>query len=228
VIYLEDILNMKFGIAGTSIWQQNQALIEHLTLDRDTVVVELQCLKMALGATELICLSTCNRVEFLYVTDDKSEEGILHRLIDYFFCGDTMTNFSPNDFYHFTGKDAITHLFRTTASLESLVVGETQIASQFKDAYQLAVDNSLCGHILTNLSEEALKVSKKVRRETSIGEGAVSMASLAVKSLISKLDPETAEPVMALVGSGEMTVKLARYIKKTSVGQLLFVTREAV
>lgn len=216
---------MEFGIIGTSIWQQNMPLLELLTLDRDDKHEKLTQLKDALGISEMIYLSTCNRVEFFYVNLEGDNRGnILHRLIDFFFSDGTELNFFPNDFYHYTGKEAITHLFRTVASLESLVVGETQITGQFKDASIDALDHNLAGPTLKKLSEEALLVAKKIKRETSLGEGAQSMASLASTELKEYYEGKT-DLVFALVGAGTMTEKFAKYINKAKLGRLIFVNR---
>lgn len=216
---------MGFGIIGTSIWQQNLPLLEKLTLDRETKIEKLHRLKEALGVSELIYLSTCNRVEFVYFAEDNNGDShFLHRLIDFFFNDGNEINFFPNDFYHNTGKNAITHLFRTVSSLESLVVGETQITGQFKDAYEEAVGSGLVGLSLNKLAKEALVVSKTIKRETSIGNGAQSMASLAAEELQAYFSSDD-EPLIALVGSGEMTDKFARYIKKENIGRMVFVNR---
>lgn len=216
---------MEFGIIGTSIWQQNMPLLELLTLDRDDKHDRLIQLKDALGISEMIYLATCNRVEFFYVNHEEDNRGnILHRLIDYFFADGTELNFFPNDFYHYTGKEAITHLFRTVASLESLVVGETQITGQFKDASLDALDHNLAGATLKKLSEEALLVAKKIKRETTLGEGAQSMASLASMELTEYFEGKT-DLVFALVGAGSMTEKFAKYINKAKLGRLIFVNR---
>ena len=216
---------MEFGIIGTSVWQQNMPLLERLTVARDNKLDILEQLKSHLGVNEMIYLSTCNRVEVIYSTPKTTENGRrLHKLIDFFFQDSSDICFFPNDFYHFTGKEAITHLFRTTASLESLVIGETQITGQFKQAYQFAVDSGLAGPTLGSLAQEALVVARKVKRETSIGEGCLSMASLAAGALNSALKKKE-NPVIALVGSGAMTVKLAKHIRQSSNARFLFVNR---
>ena len=215
----------EFGIIGTSIWQQNMALLERLTINRETKLETLNELKKALHLDELVYLSTCNRVEFIYVTSgDYTGDEVLHRLVDYFFRNGRQISFFPNDFYHYTDKEAITHMFRTVSSLESLVVGETQITGQFKSSCQEAVEAGLAGDGILKVAEEALAVAKKVKRETGLGEGSVSMASLAGNE-IAKHVKDMDQPLIALVGSGEMSVKLARIIKKHQLGRMLFVNR---
>lgn len=215
---------MTFGVIGTSIWQQNMALLERLTLDRETREEELKRLKNALGLDELIYLATCNRVEFLYVSPDENVERLLPRLVDFFFRGGRDISFFPNDFYQYRDRDAITHVFRTVASLESLVIGETQISGQFKQACQDCSEIGLVGPYLKKLADEALVLSKRVRSETSLVNGSLSMAALATAELKSLSDSDR-EPVIALVGAGEMTVKLANYISETKLGRILFVNR---
>ncbi len=214
---------MEFGIIGTSIWQQNVKLLEHLTIDRDSRVETLKRLKDHLSLDELIYLSTCNRVEFVYVSSGRfGGSKLLHRLIDFFFRGQQGFGFFPNDFYHYTGREAVAHLFRTTASLESLVVGEAQIAGQYKEAYMEALATGLAGVALKDISEEALVVAKKVKRETAVGSGSVSMASLAADELASACNENS---LIALIGAGTMTIKLARYVLDHKLGRLLFVNR---
>ncbi|MFC1475254.1 glutamyl-tRNA reductase, partial [Candidatus Zixiibacteriota bacterium] len=194
-------------------------------IDREAKPQILQELKEALGISELIYLATCNRVEFFYAIEDKYPRGnILHRLIDFFLCDSSDINFFPNDFYHYSGKDAITHLFRTVSSLESLVVGETQITGQFKDAYEEAFGEGLAGQQLKKLANEALNVARKVKRETGLGEGSQSMASLASSELETYFKG-AASLSFALVGAGTMTEKFAKYIIKTKMGNLIFVNR---
>ncbi len=216
---------MTTGVIGTSIWQQNMQLLERLTIDRSLRPADLARLRTALDVDELVYLATCNRVEFIYsASSNMSNQKRLHRLIDFFFRGQANIPFFPNDFYHFTGREAITHLFRTTSSLESLVVGETQITGQIKQALQDAQQNGLVGPQLGTLINEALMVAKRVKRDTSIGVGALSMASLAAMELRDHLC--TADnPAIALVGSGAMTQKLANYLVEHRFARLLFVNR---
>ncbi len=216
---------MKLGIIGTSIWQQNMPLLERLTINRDSKIETIQKLKEILGLKELIYLSTCNRVEFIFVKPRHiSNNTILHKMIDFFFKGNTTINFFPNDFFSYSGKEAISHLFRMTSSLESLVVGETQISNQFKTAYEEAKSIGLCGPMLNSIAKEALMVAKRVKKETSISNGCISMASLATNELKNTLD-KIETPKVAIVGSGEMSVKMAKYVKDIFNGQIIFVNR---
>jgi len=216
---------MEFGIIGTSIWQQNMPLLEKLTLDRDKKHDILLEIKAILDLDELVYLATCNRVEFMYIISEQNRGARLtHRLLDFFFRERRDINFFPNDFYHYEDKEAISHLFRTASSLESLVLGENQIAGQIKQAHQEAMDEGLAGPVMDGLVQESLNVARKVKSQTSLGEGCLSMASLAANELIDGLG-ETNSPVVALIGSGTMQVKLARYVRESLAGRILFVNR---
>lgn len=217
---------MEIGIIGTSIWQHNLPLLQRLTLDRDNRNDELSRLKQYLGAQELFYVATCNRVELMYVRDEQASlnGSMLHRVLDFFFADGRDVSFFPNDFYHYTGKDAIRHLFRTVSSLESLVVGETQVTGQFADALAACKEAQLSGPVLEAVTKQALQVAKRVRRETEIGQGAVSMASLAVSTIRRQL-PSNARPRIALVGAGPMTAKCAGHLHKGMPCDLVFVNR---
>jgi len=217
---------MRYDIIGTSVWQQNMPLLERLTIDRKARPKILKALKQQLGLTELVYLATCNRVEFLYTIPDNSDSAgrILHRLIDFFLCRGLRISFFPNDFYCYEGRDALTHLFRTVSSLESLVVGETQITGQFKEALQEARAQGLCGDVLSKLGGEALLVARRVKQETDIGRGSLSMASLA-SAVISNQLPHSRPPRVVLAGTGNMTIKLAQYLREGTEVELLFVNR---
>lgn len=216
---------MEYGIIGTSIWQQNLPLLEKLTIPRENQEEALNELKSAAGFDELIYLATCNRVEFVYtVSNGNGNSRPLHRVIDFFFRNQRDIAFFPNDFYHYTGKEAIAHVFRMASSLESLVVGETQITGQFKQAFERAAASALIGPGLSGLAQEALLVAKRVKRETSIGQGCLSMASLAADCVRMTLKDKP-QSVVALVGSGAMTAKLARHLRQSLKSKLLFVNR---
>jgi len=216
---------MELGIIGTSIWQQNMPLLEQLTLDRDKKNDILTEIKALLDLDELVYLATCNRVEFIFVTSRANRGArVMHRLIDFFFSERRDISFFPNDFYRFEGKDAVTHLFRTASSLESLVLGENQIAGQLKQAGQDAFEAGLSGSVLDSLIQEALNVARKVKSQTTLGEGSLSMASLAGNELRAGLNA-TENPLIAMIGSGKMQVKLAKFVRESLGGRLLFVNR---
>jgi glutamyl-tRNA reductase len=217
----------RYLVVGTSFKESDGALrdVFHLpSVDRDT----LRDLHHALGASELVYVATCNRVEFVMrETRGVPDEAILERLMGYFAVkSDTLPTDAWRGAFHIhRGPQAIRHLFRVTSSLDSMVVGEAQILGQVKRAYHAAVDAGTACSYLECLFEEAFRCARRVRRDTSLGAGSVSMASLAV-SAITSTDPPS-EAAVALVGSGEMTSKVAMFLAGHGFRNLCLVNRTA-
>ncbi len=155
---------------------------------------------------EAFLLSTCNRVEVLVVArDGDAARHRLRRLFRREIAGDSgAPGVEPEGaFYEHCDVDAVRHVFRVCSSLDSMVVGEPQIARQMKDAYEAAVACRACGAVLSRLLQSAFAASKRVRRDTRIGERPVSVARVAVdlaRRIFESFDDKTA----LLVGAGEM------------------------
>ena len=155
-------------------------------------------------------LSTCNRVE-IYARVSNQDSGI--DFIKQFICD--FHDLSPMEleehFYSFRNEEAVEHLFRVSSSLDSMVLGETQILGQVKDAYSLARDLRSTGLILNQLFEKAFSVAKKVRDETGIAERCVSISSAAVE-LAQKIFDDLENHTVMLVGTGEMAELAAKHL----------------
>jgi glutamyl-tRNA reductase len=121
---------------------------------------------------------------------------------------------------HASGRQAVTHLYRVAASLDSLVVGEPQILGQLKDAIALAREHNTIGAKLDRVVRSALKVAKQVRSETAIGAGQVSVPSVAVdlaRQIFDRLDGRTS----LLVGAGEMAESAAKLLARAGADLLV-------
>jgi glutamyl-tRNA reductase len=179
-----------------------------------------------LGICEVLLLPTCNRVE-AYVTVEESKSldewvELLQRewaklvQIEY-------TDFKKVLFV-FKHGEAVNHLYRVVCSLESLVLGEGQILGQVKDAYNVAIKYRTVGLQLHQLFQRALSTGKRVRTETSINEGAVSISYAAVelaRKILGELDTQKA----LLVGAGEMSELAASHLVNAGVKSPVFVNR---
>ncbi len=133
------------------------------------------------GIREGILLSTCNRVE-VYAVVEQLESGYA-RVQE--FLADTHLSLSseqltPHLYWH-ADDHAIGHLFRVAASLDSMIVGESQILGQLKDAFEMALAHKRSGVILNKVVKKAISVAKRVRTETKIAETAVSVSYAAVE-----------------------------------------------
>lgn len=176
--------------------------------------------------SEMVVLSTCNRVE-LYAAQDSRDDAPTQQQIARFFADFHQIPLDDfvNDLLERTGPDAVRHLFEVTSSVDSMVLGEPQIVSQVKDAYDVALQNDACGPLTNALFQGALRVSARVRTETKLAEGRVSIASVAVgefgKSIFDRFDDKT----VLIIGAGEMAAETLRYLKEEGVRDIVVVNR---
>ncbi len=159
---------------------------------------------------ENLIISTCNRVE-IYARVNDVDGGILRLkkfLSEYH---QIPIERLEQHFYTYKEQETVEHLFRVSSSLDSMVVGESQILGQVKDAYSLAKSLRTTGIILNQLFEKAFNVAKKVREETGIAESAVSISSAAVE-LARKIFDDLDNHTVMLVGTGEMAELAAKHL----------------
>lgn len=159
------------------------------------------------GVREGMILSTCNRVELLTHEDDGGADGRAF-LEEYFSVEPALLR--PY-LYEFREREAVRHLFRVAASLDSMVVGEPQILGQVKESYSVARSVGAVQATLERLLQSAFSVAKKVRSETEIGSSSVSIASIAVE-LAQKIFGSLEGKKVFLVGAGKMSELAARHL----------------
>ncbi len=159
-------------------------------------------LRQQKGIEEAALLSTCNRTEAYVVTDapEAGKEAVLAFWSAYH--GVPRETFAPYVYAH-RGSDAARHLFRVAGGLDSMIVGEAQILGQVREAFTLAREGGGIGPILSRLFRQAIAVGRRVRRETGIGRGAVSVPGAAV-AVAREVWGELAGRKVLVLGSGEM------------------------
>ncbi len=184
----------------------------------ENVLLELNSLK---GVEESMLLSTCNRVEAYVVS---RFNGIADVILDFFRQKGQLSPEQMKSFYVKRGREAVKHGFMVASSLDSMVIGEPQIVGQFKDAFFLAKDLGTAGRVLSRFCESALKVSKKVRRETAIAKNAVSISFAAVE-LAKKIFGYLNDKTVAIVGAGEMAELAVLHLVSAGVKNVLVVNR---
>lgn len=170
---------------------------------------------------ELVILSTCNRVE-LYAVSLGSEFEQLESLL-----ADTHNFQSPKlapALYKLLDEDAISHLLRVAAGLDSVVLGEPQILGQVTDAYMAARRVGSAGKILSRMFQSAIQAGKRARTETAIGHNPASIASVAIK-LISEIVPDIASSRIMVLGAGEMAELSVEALRKRGAEQVVVVNR---
>jgi len=177
------------------------------------------------GIKEGLLLSTCNRVEVYAVVEDV-ESGFAR--IEAFLADTHLAlpadELTPHLYCH-TGDRAIAHLFRVASSLDSMIIGESQILGQLKDAFEAALAHKASGMILNKLVKKAISVAKRIRTDTKIAETAVSVAYAAVE-LAKKIFSNLSDKTVLLVGAGEMAKLAARHLVANGVRRVLITTRD--
>ncbi len=177
------------------------------------------------GLPEAVVLSTCNRAE-VYAScsqPDQARLDINRFLSDW---NDLPDELLTPHLYELVDQEATRHLFRVAAGLDSLVVGEPQILGQVKDAYSLAADQARTGALLNRLFHSAFSVGKRVRTDTTLGEGAVSVSYAAV-ALARKIFGRLEGLNVLLLGAGEMGKLTAQHLRSQHVARIVIASRTA-
>lgn len=161
---------------------------------------------------EILLLSTCNRIEiYAYVNNPENSKNIILDLLSKYKRMDFNQINNLADFY--INQGAIHHIFCVASSLDSLVVGETQIAGQLKSAYKFCFDNSFCGKNMTRLIHFAFRCAAEVRNSTQISQSPISIASVATKEGIRLLEQNNIDNKIAIViGVGEMGILTSKHL----------------
>jgi glutamyl-tRNA reductase len=172
---------------------------------------------------ESVVLSTCNRTEIYGVVNDLSQlNGQIPKFLLNFVPESTAIPSSA--FYHQNNEKTVEQLFQVACGLDSLVLGETQIFGQVKNAYSLASEHGATGLILNKLFHYAFHSGKRVRTETRIGEGAISVASVGV-DLAKKIYSDLSEKKVLLVGAGEMAKQTVVHLNGQGVKKIYIINR---
>ncbi|MBI3492135.1 MAG: glutamyl-tRNA reductase [Acidobacteria bacterium] len=178
----------------------------------------------ARGSTrEAVVVSTCNRAELYVACDDvaPTRDDLVRFVGD--FHGLAQADLAPH-LYAVSDLDAARHLFRVAAGLDSLVVGEPQILGQVKEAHTAATEAHTVGPVLNRLFHGSFAVGKRVRAETGLGAGAVSVSYAAV-ALARKIFGDLTGRSVLVVGAGEMGKLTALHMKSQGVHHMTIVSR---
>jgi glutamyl-tRNA reductase len=177
---------------------------------RDAVLTQI---KEECGIQELMYLSTCNRVEFTLVYEGYPDEVFLSRFFEIFFAGNNdEINFALNNHSLYHGDAALRHLFEVASSLDSLVVGEREIITQVRNAFEQSSAAGLTGDTIRVVVKKTIETAKAVYTETDIARNPVSVVSLAYRKLRALNVPLDARFI--IVGSGVTNTAMARYLRK--------------
>jgi glutamyl-tRNA reductase len=215
---------MMFLVVGCNHRTAPVALRERLAIGQEVTPRALD-LFAARCDCEALVLNTCNRVELYLARPDHAELPPTQALAEYLaeFHRVPASEFSGS-LYEYRQTDAINHLFRVVASLDSMIVGEGQITAQVKRAYEMAHEQGAVGPVLHALFQHALNVAKRVRRETGIAKGHVSISSTAV-DYVSQVFDHFSDKTILVIGAGKMGELTLRHLKTLGPRQICVTNR---
>lgn len=214
---VRDIWLVSFSHHNTSIEERDR-----LAFSPDEVEAFVPSARNVLGDSELAVLSTCNRTEFYGYGGGPPWEKLGPLVVQQkHLPAETIAH--PSEF---RGKDAARHLFRVAASIESLALGEDQILSQVKEVHRQILGLPTKSPVLDRLYQFAIRAGKRVRTETTLCDGAVSIASASVE-LSKRIYGDLSSLEIVLVGAGETAENAAEHFKASGATQFVVANRGA-
>lgn len=211
---------MKLFVAGLSYKTAPVAVREKLAVQASRLPCCGCRLKVAGRLSEVVLVSTCNRVEVYGVT------SLTHVPAERLFqeLASEEMDFTPY-LYVKEGKEAVAHLFSVCSGLDSMVIGETEITGQVKKAYQTAQAAKLTGRLTNRLFQTGLQTAKEVRTQTGIGRGATSVGSVAVELAERIFDRDLSQKSVMIIGAGKMGEACVRHLAKKAARAVVVTNR---
>lgn len=205
-------MKQSFKAVSLSYKKAPLAIRELLTLDEATCSRLLERLHDHLGLTDVLVLSTCNRTEVYYTADTDNSAAIVDTLSE-------LKEIDAGSYYSYftifnSAAEAVQHLFEVALGLEAQVVGDMQISSQVKKAYQRSTEANVAGPFLHRLLHTVFAANKRVQQETAFRDGAAS-TSYATLELVRELTASIEQPRMLIVGLGEIGADICRHFGKS-------------
>ncbi len=198
-------------------------LRERLAFSKDETAAALEALQKSPAISEVVIISTCNRVEALLATKSRSNAVDAVKTFISEFKKLPVAQFEEALYVH-NGEEAVRHVFRVASSLDSMMVGEPQILGQMKEAYLAATLKKTSGVILNRLLHKTFFVAKRVRTETGIGDHAVSISYAAIE-LGRKIFGSLEGKKVLLIGAGEMAELAVEHLIRNRVGDIFVANR---
>src|SRR5664280_2252112 len=185
----------------------------------------LSSLRSIKGVGEVLYLSTCNRIEIIAGIDEPDDDEAVRGLNDFLAQnGNLIPAEAANCIYKYYDEEAVRHIFRVASSLDSLVMGETQILGQVKDAYRQALAQHATGVVLNRLMHCSFRAAKRVRSETAIAVNPVSVSFAAVE-LAKKIFGSLTGKKILLIGAGEMAELTGMHLISNGAEEIIVANR---
>ena len=210
---------MTISVIGLNHKSANIDIREKFSFTSDSASLLLRRIKKVRDILEVIVVSTCNRTE-IYCESTNGADDIKNWLLS----EKEYKSFAKHLYIH-QEEDAIKHLFKVVAGLDSMVIGESEVLGQVKTAYKTALDNKSIDGKLKRLFEYSFSVAKNIRTNTDIGGNAISFMYTSIL-LIKKIFSTVEEKKCLLIGAGEMTELALKYLKSNNVNEITICNRK--
>jgi glutamyl-tRNA reductase len=216
---------MTFIAVGINYNTAPVAIRERLAFPADTLSSSLLQLSQVQDIHGAAILSTCNRTELYCTTPTSNQDNLISWIAH-------TKNIEPHTLqpylYSHTDRSVCRHMFRVACGLDSMMLGEPQILGQMKTAYQAAYAAGTLGKQLGRLFQHTFSTASKVRTDTKIGHGAISVAFAAVKLAVDKaqgINGTLGNQTVLLIGAGETIELIARHLNQHGVKRILIANR---
>jgi len=218
---------MNVQVVGLSHQNASIAVRERLAFTGEQTSAALDRLRQQFPGVEVVLLSTCNRVE-LYTATEGDSAPTRVELAEFLarFHGLESAGLAEH-LYQRTDEAAVRHLFTVAASLDSMVVGEAQILSQVKQAYQLATEHECTGPLTHAAFQAALKAARRVAGETAVHQRRVSIPSVAVADFAQQIFERFDDKKTLVIGAGETAEETLRYLQDQGARDVTVINRHA-
>lgn len=202
--------------------------IGKLHIEESALQGRLELLKQDLGLDELLYLSTCNRVEFIISNKESINTTFLTKFFTAFNPDWTAVeiNWAIENAQVFEGDEALRHLFSVASSIDSLVVGEREIITQVRNAYEKCNALNLTGDLIRLSIKRTVETAKDVYTHTNIARNPISVVSLAYRKLKELNVKQDAR--FLIIGSGVTNTTMAKYLKKHKFANFTIFNRTLV
>lgn len=214
---------MSIVVVGLSHRTSPVELRERFAFAEAKIPDALQKLRSDGLATEAVILSTCNRVELYIATSNEPTQAICE-LKKFLAMTHAQPELAGQELYALREPHSVHHLFKVACGLDSMVLGETEILGQLKQAYDLALQGGHTGARLNKTFQRAFNVAKQVRTETNIQRGSISVASVAVE-LAEKIFSSLEGHEVMVIGAGDTSEKTARALLSRGAKSIVVANR---
>ncbi|MBE0479268.1 glutamyl-tRNA reductase, partial [Candidatus Aerophobetes bacterium] len=214
---------MQIKVIGLNHKTSSVEIREKLHFSKSFLPEALKKLRQSAKIKEAAVLSTCNRVEIYFTSSCPREDA---ERVKNFFSSFHNVERSVFEFslYEYSEPESVSHLFKVASGIDSLVIGESQILSQVKQAYKIASETKTSAKILNRLFQTAFEVAKLVRAKTGINQGVISIGSVAVELMEKALGKISSRKVMVL-GAGEVSTLVIKHLISKGISSIIVSNR---